>query len=273
MTVALIDGDILVYRCGFAAEKTKYLVQSGEFVDGIYEAHKDIPKDVAKDRIWKRKEVEPVENALNACKATIEFILEKLGTDKYEIYLSGKGSFREKLAVTAPYKGNRETQEKPVHYRAIRDYLEKQWGAVAEPGYEGLEADDRLGIRSRALGDGGVVVSIDKDLLQLSGRHYNWVQDIHISVSPREGAINLGCQILSGDPTDNVGGLPGIGPIKAQKLLSGVTDPRSMVARIREMYSDIFQSLGQDRFLECGNLVYILRSEDDSFEKWLSKYE
>lgn len=279
MTTALIDGDILVYRCGFAVQKTEYAAISGEFVEGIWDAHKNVPQEFKdSNRVWKRTTVEPVENALQATKAALEGILEKLQPDNYEIYLSGRRSFREKLAVTLPYKGNRELQEKPKHYNAIRDYLCGSWGASTYLGNyrdEEFEADDILGIRLTVLGGDGICVSIDKDLLQIPGRHYNWVMDQHLTVSPKDGSLSLGVQILAGDRTDNVPGLAGIGEAKARKLLAGSSNPRDMFARIRQAYGDHYKSdgTGEVRFRETGNLVYVLRSPDDSFDNYVRKYE
>lgn len=278
MTTALIDGDILVYRCGFAAEKTKYLVE-GEGVPGegpsilYYDAHKEIPKHVAKENIWSRKEIEPVENALNALEASISYIMRQTGAENYEVYLSGSNNFRNQIAVTKPYKGNREGQAKPVHYAALRTALLDVWRARIPDG--GLEADDLLGIRLGQLGDDGVVVSIDKDLLQIPGRHYNWVTGEHVSVAPRDGHLHLGCQIISGDPTDNVPGLPGLGEAKSRKLLSDAANPRDMLARVRKAYLDHAggdEESAERYFQEQGSLVYILRSEGDSFQKYLEKY-
>jgi hypothetical protein len=273
MTVALIDGDILVYRCGFAAEKTHYLVYGPESEIRTYEAHKDIPKDIPKEHIWSRKEVEPVENALQAVNTTLDAILRNTNADAYEIFLSGKRSFREQLAFTKLYKGNRDGQSKPVHYTAIREFLLKSRGAVIPDG--DLEADDAIGIRLGELGNSGLAVSIDKDLLQIPGRHYNWVSGEYTTVSARDGHLQLGSQVLSGDPTDNVPGLEGIGPVKARKLLEDCSGPREMLDRIRNVYLD---HCGRDlgtadrRFQESLGLVYILRSKGDSSTDYLRKY-
>ncbi len=277
MTTALIDGDILVYRCGFAAEKTHYLVTgvTGDPEPWVnYDAHKDIPKGTEKERIWSRKEIEPVENALNALEASISYIMRQTGAEQYEVYLSGSHNFRNAIATTKPYKGNREGQAKPIHYAALRSALVDVYRAKVTDG--GLEADDVLGIRLGQLGDSGVLVSIDKDLLQIPGRHYNWVTGEHVHIQPKDGHLYLGCQIISGDPTDNVPGLPGLGEAKARKLLDGATNPKDMLARVRSQY---IRHTGGDidaaalYFREQGSLVYILRSEGDSFDKYLEKYE
>lgn len=271
--IALIDGDILCYRCAFAAEKTKYVVLYPEADESIghefYNTFKDIPKDIPKEWIWSRKEVEPEELAIQATQATLQSILNKLGTDSYEIYLSDTFSFREKLATTARYKGNRDGQQRPVHYGVVRQALLRE-GACICP--DQLEADDMLGIRGTGLGSECVIVSIDKDLLQIPGRHFNWVTDSYTEIDGREGCLRLGCQILSGDATDNVPGLPGIGEVKARKYLEGSTSTRDMVSRIQELYKAQRGEQGEQYLLEQGAMVYILRSRDDSFKKWYDKY-
>lgn len=276
--IALIDGDILCYRCAFAAEKTKYLATrfEGEMW-GPFDSHKDM-KDYLVGQltdytIWSRKEVEPEELAIQATQATLQSILTKLGTDKYELYLSGPVSFRDSVAVTKKYKGNRDGVSKPVHYAAVRNFLVSALSGVVCEG--GLEADDTLGIRATRLGDECVVVSIDKDLLQIPGQHFNWVSDEHTRVSPRGGALALGCQILSGDATDNIPGLAGIGQRKAAAILEGSTDLRDMCSRIWKQYLDHCgndEARAKNYLLEQGTLVYILRDIEDSFEKWYGKH-
>jgi hypothetical protein len=273
MKTALIDGDILVYRCGFAAEKTHYLVSSPDGLSTIYSAHKEIPKGTSKEYIWSRKEIEPVENALNALEASISYIMRQTGAEQYEIYLSGPNNFRNAIAVTKPYKGNREGQAKPVHYAALRRTLLETYNAQIPD--DGLEADDLLGIRLGELGDSGVVVSIDKDLLQIPGRHYNWVTGDDVVIQPKDGHLYLGCQIISGDPTDNVPGLPGLGEAKARKLLGAAANPKDMLARIRAEYlrhAGGDESSAELYFREQGSLVYILKSRGDSFDAYLEKY-
>lgn len=274
MTIALIDGDILCYRCAFAAEKTKYLatLPDASKMWGPFDSHKDMKEflvgKLTDYHIWSRKEVEPEELAVQATQATLESILTKLGTDKYEIYLSGPFSFRERIATTAKYKGNREGIQRPVHYGAVRSALLSMGASVCD---NELEADDLLGIRATSLGDGCVIVSIDKDLLQIPGRHYNWVQGEDRVVSRRDATLSLGCQLLSGDSTDNVPGLAGVGEVKARKLLEGSNSTSEVLARVREAYKSQCGDNWERYLIEQGQLVYILRDRADSFIDWYEK--
>lgn len=261
----LIDGDGLVYRCGFAVEKTKYLVDgmTGEAPEYRYcESYKEAQAvgdsfDLGFN-IWSRKEIEPVENALALVKQTIQKIKDRYANaDSYDIWLSPTiGNFRDVVAKRAKYKGNRDRTSKPTHYNAIREYLEQVHSARV---YAGAEADDALAIFYR---EGDVLVSTDKDLLQVPGRHYNWVDNEERTVGKKEGAINLYTQILSGDSTDNIPGIEGVGPVKAHQMLKDCTGVRDCWETVLRAYRDKYGEVGQEYAVETARLVYLLREED-----------
>ena len=184
MKVVGIDGDTLVYRCGFAAE-------SGG-------------------------EVQPLAHALQIVKQAIDGILEATEADDFIVYLSGTGNFREEVAVTHEYKGNRKDARKPVHYDAIRTYLIEQYGAEV---IDGQEADDALGIFLTKDIKNHICCSIDKDLLMVPGLHYNWVKKEFTYIDKTTGLINFFKQLLTGDDIDNIKGLNKIGEKTADTIL------------------------------------------------------
>jgi adenylosuccinate synthase len=137
-----------------------------------------------------------------------------LECDDYKGFLTGKGNFRNDIAVTVPYKGTRPT-EKPVHLQALRDHLVKDWEFVVT---EGIEADDAVGIAAYALDeDESIMVHIDKDLNQFRGHHYNYRKKEKYYVSEFAGWHSFYLQILTGDRVDNIEGLKGIGPAYMDK--------------------------------------------------------
>ena len=71
-------------------------------------------------------------------------------------------------------------------------------------------------------GRGNFRKGIDKDLLQIPGNHYNFNKKTHRFVSDDEAHKLLMIQCLTGDRTDNIPGIKGIGPKKAEKILEGV---------------------------------------------------
>ena len=134
--VAIIDADILVYRFGFATNNDS--------------------EDMA---------IRTIAHFLEDL-----VMLDLPHCQRWSLHLTGKGNFRDEIAVTAPYKGNRKDAEKPKHYKLIRDYLVYSWDAVI---WEGMEADDAIAIEATELAGDGVIVSLDKDLDQVVGWHYN----------------------------------------------------------------------------------------------------
>jgi len=133
--------------------------------------------------------------------------------DKYVVYLTKGDNFRHKLATMAKYKGNRDKAARPVHYDDIREYLLTYYDAIE---CVGEEADDAL---ADAQNENTVLCSIDKDLLQVIGKHYNWVKEEKKLVSPEVGLRTLWEQVLTGDATDNIIGIQGCGPVTARKLM------------------------------------------------------
>ena len=215
MMKALIDGDILVYRIGFASE--------------------DEPESIAMAR----------------CSEFIEDLILFNGFGEYQGYLTGKKNFRNEIAVTAPYKGNRKSA-KPKHYQLLRDYMESAWSFTM---IEDQEADDAIGIAAYEMEVGEYCIcSIDKDLDMLRGDHYNFVKDERYFITEEEGIKNFYKQLLMGDRVDNIIGIKGIGTVKAERLLKECKNENEMYLAILEAYDG-----NAERVLENGRLLWIRR--------------
>jgi hypothetical protein len=216
----LADGDIVVYRCAFAAEHTEYMLvdkESGQTI-GVFpkaaeykEFCRDNELDMGDIDIEKEKVVEPLSHALANVKSVMARIEEE--GDKVIVCLSKGNCYRYDLATMKEYKGNRKDMDKPVYYKEVRDYLCKNWDTRI---FSELEADDAVALMQA---DDTVIASIDKDLLQVPGRHYDWVQQERWLVAEDVGQRKKYIQVLTGDSTDNIPGIRGIGPVKARTLL------------------------------------------------------
>lgn len=260
--VLLVDGDLIAYRCAAVAEKTKYLVQDlrpvGDYIkiniefDNYKEAKEYLDSVEAGETelvLWSRKELQPAEFAVQAARTTMDAIATKWKDSIVQVYLSGERNFRDNIWQTKKYKGNRD-QPKPTHLKAVREYLLGGWFAVVS---QNQEADDDIGIAS---GDGTVIVSTDKDLDQISGWHYNWVNEEVYYVTNQDADQFLYEQIISGDTVDNIPGLPGFGPAKARKYLDARGEESLHEATIK-----LFREEGYDYayFHEMKSLCEILR--------------
>jgi hypothetical protein len=289
--LVLIDGDIFRYRCGFAAEKNHYLVELKNPNDHVEYSSFDSKKTAteygnrttmgvlgASYKIWNRKDVQPLENALQIVKQSLTQTLDAIQSRysheelEFRVILSGKTNFRTAIAVTRPYKGNREDSAKPVYYEAIGEYLQSNWNAKYTTD---IEADDAIGIAAMEAKEGKrsyVVVSNDKDLHQIPGLHYNWITKEFYEVSSKEAKTNLFIQILSGDATDNVPGLPGVGPATAAKLLAECKTPIDMVEACADAYkaqallSSSREQTWAGYMFEQAQLVYILKHPNEYWD-------
>jgi DNA polymerase-1 len=146
------------------------------------------------------------------------------------VVMDGKGaSFRKELY--GDYKANRPTapDDLKVQMGRVREVAE----AYAIPCYEqnGVEADDLIAslvLKARAQGRQVVIVSADKDLLQLVGDGV-WMLDTmkDKAFGPAETEEKLGVSpaqvrdylALVGDSSDNVPGVPSVGPKTAVELI------------------------------------------------------
>jgi len=213
---ALLDGDIITYRSGFAAQHMRYIYDGVEFEN--YSKLRDFLGSVGmemkevQDEIERKLDVEPVENALANVKSIVRTILDEVDANDYTIFLSTGYNFRGDIATIRKYKGNRDGAAKPEHYDAIHEYLLNHYNTVRT---ESIEADDAMAMCQT---NKTVICSLDKDMLQVPGFHYNWVNDEKLFVNASIGMQKLFMQVLTGDSTDNIPGIYGIGPVKAHRI-------------------------------------------------------
>lgn len=253
---ALLDADILVYRVAFTTQE------------------EDI--GIAK---WRMNEL-------------IQRILERTEATEYQCYLTASNdstAFRKK--VYPEYKANRKAP-RPVHYEALREYLVNEYGAAVSTT---IEADDAIGIDSNGVSD-CIIVSIDKDLLQLPGKHYNFVKDEFQTVTKESGLRFFYKQLLKGDAADNIKGCPGIGEVKAERILNSIDNSETAwFDAVRNTYSNdaemllngvclwimnqpfpagIWSSLPYGLLLQQGmdnEQLSLLKLEDDTSEQFIQE--
>lgn len=143
-------------------------------------------------------------------KSTLKDIVAETQITKLRIYLSGSNNFRYEIGKTKPYKGNRATMVKPRFLPAVREHLVNEYKALV---VDGFEADDA--IATDMVKNGAIHCGVDKDILQVPGSHYNYVKKEWIHVNEGDAILTLYRQILMGDASDNVPGLPRVGEKKA----------------------------------------------------------
>ena len=166
----------------------------------------------------KRKDIRQIidskmQDIMGACFATEEDMM---------VAIKGHGNFRKDLFPD--YKKNRpelpEDEKKALNY--AHNYTKEKWRGVEATG---MEADDLVcmwAYEARESEEQFVICGIDKDLKQIPGNHYNYNKKTHEFVDDDQAHYNLMLQCLTGDTSDNIPGIKGIGPKKAAKILEGV---------------------------------------------------
>lgn len=280
--MALIDADILVYRCAFASQKNYYEIRENE-TDNIlttFDTKRELNTYVDQigidenSYIHTKTHVEPKEFCLHNIKLSITQILEATRATDYKLFLTGEGNFRKKIAKLKKYKGHREAIPRPIHYSAAREYLTNVWGAEI---VDGMEADDKLGIESCKVYE-TCICSNDKDLDQIVGWHYNFVQDKLYYVTEVQAERCFWKQMLQGDTSDNIPGIPGVGERKAEDYINKIPINKTYEQYVKELYelhfskpelNKVLVELGytwQDVFNEHYGLLKI-KTHNDEFDE------
>ena len=197
---ALVDGDMQLYAAAHHA-------QGKAFEDGV--AH------------IRRRQAE---------------VREMTGATYMKVFLTGGGNFRNDVAKTAIYKGNRADRELPDWFVDLKEWMIDEGGAIL---IDGMEADDALAQHQHRFNslvplaaihddpmsvDHTIICTGDKDLNVVAGWHYNiqtgrtfWADPygalrlVEKKTSKKlegEGIMFFLAQLLMGDATDNIPGAP-----------------------------------------------------------------
>ena len=204
--------------------------------------------------------------AIHRAEALLDELLTKTGADSYRAFLSGKSNFRK--TIYPEYKANR-TAPKPVHLEALREYaLEKQNAELAP---DTLEADDALGINQT---DNTMIVSLDKDLLMVPGKHFSWeikgkgwTKPDKFFTQDAIGGMRLFFeQCLKGDTADNIKGIEKIGNKRAAALLADCVTEQQMFDAVRNAYGN------DDEFIMNASVLWIMQNEEDVWKDRFNAY-
>lgn len=228
----LIDGDLIGYRCAASCQPTK-----------------------AKDY------QEPLDVAIRRVDDLMNRILYTWDTNEYKLFIGGSENYRYQIDPT--YKANRKDVPRPEWLQPCREYLVTQWGATIT---DGVEADDALGIHQT---DATMICSLDKDLLQVPGYHWNWVKEEQQYVDEHTGWVNFYTQLIMGDRADNIAGYDGKMRQTVPKFLIDTINKLNECPNQLAMYNMVnnMYELGYEKLQSNAQLLYIQRSEGDMWQK------
>lgn len=167
--------------------------------------------------------------------------------------------------VLPTYKHHRKHKEKPILLGELREYIARKYRTKTKPR---LEADDVMGILATISPGKYIIASIDKDLLQIPGLHYNWKTEDLKEISPEEADFFFYRQVLMGDPSDGYKGCPGIGQKKSLSILEDV-EPDDYWDVIVKTYES--KGLTEEDALVQARVARILRKTEWDFENNVHK--
>ena len=202
-----------------------------------------------------------LEEALESLDGRLHQIFEETKATHYMGFLTTGKCFRYAAAKTKPYKGNRKYGDKPYIFPAIKEYLRQHWGFRSIPQ---LEADDLVSIYHTDPFGSTVICSPDKDVLyQNRGIHYNYGKAESVVVDEVEATRFLWKQVLMGDSTDGIQGIPKVGPKTADKWLEDVNTDEMPTFVLQKYIEKFGYAEGITNFAETFKLVYILKNKED----------
>lgn len=184
------------------------------------------------------------------------------------------------------YKANRPPMPEDLSVQI--PYIRKVVQALNIPNLaiDGVEADDIIAtaaVRLKKQGRKVIIVSGDKDLLQLVDEQVTMWEPMNNKMMDAQAIIDkynvgpevlLDCFALMGDSSDNVPGVPGIGPKSAEKLINQFGSLDGVYEHLDEMK----KSKMKERLMENKESAYLSKrlialKEDVSVPDDLQAYE
>lgn len=237
---ALIDADIVAFRCAAAAENDDF---------GICAYYMD---------------------------QLIDEIHAGTGATESSFYLSGKGNFR--YDIYPEYKANRDGMPVPRHRQAAKDYLATKYGATYSEGCEaddmmGIEQCKSNGTIICSLDKDLLMIPGNHFSWEIRGVSVRklptgeevrtpWVKPaITRTVEPMDGLRHFYKQCIIGDVADNVKGIHRRGQKFADKLLDGLETEQEMFDAVRDEYGI------DEAFLMNARCLWIWQKEGDDFKE------
>lgn len=211
--LALIDQDLLCYRCAASAEQDNF------------------------------------EIAVYRIDELLDNILTKTNATSYRAFLTGPNNFRK--TIYPEYKANR-TQPKPKHLKDLQEYSIEKLNAEFAPDTleadDALAINQTEDTIICSLDKDLLQVPGNHFSWEITGK--GWSRpDIFVTQTELEGLRLFYQQCLKGDTSDNIKGVEGIGTKKAEKLLANCQTEKEMFDIVRTAYGNDEEFLMNARVL------------------------
>lgn len=279
---ALIDGDVLIHMACWQKPLNK---KEKAALEAEIETLRDFnPKDPRIPQLETKLEegqltYQPtIEKAQERFRHFMKHTLDCTYSEEYSIAI-GDSKSNWRLDIHPEYKlqkARTNTNDKRAPYiQDLRMWAVEEYSAHYCQGYE---ADDAIRTWATRLGEGNYIVcSVDKDLNLIPGHHFDpktqdpekrfWYMD------PVKSAMFFWEQMLTGDSIDNIPGIRGIGPKKAEQILAGCETEQECKEAVVQQYDLKYGEEGYDQLLFNGQLLHIWRWKGDNWTFDEEEYE
>lgn len=253
----IIDGDVLAYM-SCKSRWDKFANSLG--IIALSSDGNKIPLEITEedDELF-------LEESWKNFKKLTEELVEKLFAEDFLMAVKGPDNFRNLLYPE--YKLHR-VPDKNMQSRFV-PIIRKR---AVEEGYaiesHGKEADDLIRIwamEARERGQDYVVCSIDKDLKCIPGKYWDLKKNLLIHISEFDAMHLYYAQLLKGDATDNIPGIPGVGPVKADRILAECLTEDDFQEAVVAAYIDFYGDDWYSYLLSNGKMIHLQRTPTDYF--------
>lgn len=261
-----------------SAIESKYEYEAKNFIDKVALIDADVFKYLVAHSMYKKIMDQGLMHSRSMLNEVIDFfisrdVFHKYHAKAYVFCFSAPSSkvFRNHIAQEKEYKGNRKDKTDSTYYpdkyddmAYVFEYINHRYQTLF---FDDLEADDILSFVQQP--EKTFIVSIDKDLKQVPGYHFDLKLGIMTHTSEEEGLKLLITQCLTGDNTDGIPGLKGCGPKRIKKITEGenITGYALLIKAINEFISKHGELHGIDMFVEMWGLVSMKINRGEYFRE------
>jgi 5'-3' exonuclease len=263
--LAIIDGDVLAYQ----ACRTRWNQKARQIDDTIL-VELDAEGKKVPAVFTEEEDALYLRQSWDNFVSDVQDLLDKLYCTEYLMAVKGENNYRDQLYPL--YKANRHTD--PKYHNKFVPFIRQLavFEGLAVPSH-GREADDLVRIwaeEARSAGKEFIVCSIDKDLRCIPGEHfithYDPAKQLQVTVTPEEARRFYYQQLIQGDPVDNIPGIPGVGKVKAAKMVADCDDETELQEIVVSQYIMAYGDEWYDYFVSNAKMIHIQTRLDDYFD-------
>lgn len=200
-------------------------------------------------------------------KTLIEWAVEDTFATDYNVAIGSDYNFRSEFYPDYKKSNSRKASKTILQpwFHELKPYMATLPNVVECIGYE---ADDMLRIwggEARRAGIPFITCSIDKDLDAIPGLHYSSKDRGIYEVTAAYSDRFFWYQCLIGDGVDNIPGIPGVGPVSANKILGNATSWAACRLAVINKYKEKYGKDWWDYLMSNIRLLHIWRFNHDHF--------